>query len=370
MTADVKELTDSARVGAEPPRTQPARGVNGLAEAFARLGYDVEDLLAAAGVGRAELEDPDAPLPCFTVPQMYARARQQRPLKNLAFRMAVETPMGAYPLLDYLVLSCDTVGAAYHQLARYLGLSGSPILFAFHEDENPVRVSLSCPGNVWLIEYTAALSVLHLRCETEDRLRVDSIHFAQRPDDVAEVERVLRCPVRVEEGWSGLSLPVSSWRLPLRRRDPILRAMLERQAGAAKEHPGSEGGDVSRLRRVLASRIAGGDTRIQTIARELAATPRTLQRRLADAGTTFQDVLDGVRREASESYLADSSLSAGEVAQLLGYSEPAAFHRAFKRWTGVTPLEFRGAQRPTPSRSSASARAATEPPSRPRSHRE
>jgi AraC-like DNA-binding protein len=52
-------------------------------------------------------------------------------------------------------------------------------------------------------------------------------------------------------------------------------------------------------------------------------------------------VLDRVRREAAQGYLADSTLSVGEVGYLLGYSEPAAFHRAFKRWHGVTPIEYR-----------------------------
>jgi AraC-like DNA-binding protein len=68
---------------------------------------------------------------------------------------------------------------------------------------------------------------------------------------------------------------------------------------------------------------------------------RTLQRRLSQQGLSYQRVLDRVRRETAEKSIADSALSIGEIAYLVGYSEPAAFHRAFRRWTGTTPQTYR-----------------------------
>ena len=101
------------------------------------------------------------------------------------------------------------------------------------------------------------------------------------------------------------------------------------------------------MRRALASRVGGGDTRIQTIARTLATSARSLQRRLAAAGVSYQQLLDLARKDAAERYLTDSPLSIGEVAYLLGYSEPAAFNRAFRRWHKETPQAFRQ-RRPSP----------------------
>ena len=341
MTARVKELTRRARPGAERPLTQPAHGVRGFVDAFDRLGYDVDDLLAAAGLTRADLADPDALLPCSTVSDMCARAYAQRPLKNLALRLALETPVGAYPLLDYLVLSSDTVGAAYRQLARYLGLVGSPLVFDFHEEEDPVRVVLSFPGNPFAVEYTALLSVVHMRRETEGDVAA-SVHFAHRPDDAEEIARILRCPVRAQDGWDGIAISSASWGRRLRRGDPVLRSLLERQAREVSERLRPATGDLpSRLRALLVSKITTGEVRIEAAARALATTPRTLQRRLAEAGTSYQDVLDETRREAAVGYIRQSDLSAGQVGYLLGYSEPAAFHRAFKRWFGMTPIEYR-----------------------------
>jgi AraC-like DNA-binding protein len=99
------------------------------------------------------------------------------------------------------------------------------------------------------------------------------------------------------------------------------------------------------VRRALASRVGGGDTRIQTVARTLATSARSLQRRLAAAGVSYQELLNLAKSAAAERYLSDSRLSIGEVAYLLGYSEPAAFTRAFRRWSEETPQAFRLRQR-------------------------
>ena len=126
---------------------------------------------------------------------------------------------------------------------------------------------------------------------------------------------------------------------------PLLSSLLQRQADEAMARlPPME--DVALdVRRALASRVGGGDTRIQTIARTLATSARSLQRRLAAAGVSYQQLLDLARKDAAERYLTRLALSIGEVAYLLGYSEPAAFNRAFRRWHNETPQAFRQRQR-------------------------
>jgi AraC-like DNA-binding protein len=133
-----------------------------------------------------------------------------------------------------------------------------------------------------------------------------------------------------------------AWSLRLTRRDPILHALLQRQADGVVALEPLDDRLASRMRAVLDAEVAReADIRIDVIARRLAMSARTLQRRLAGEGFSFQSVLDDWRKEAAGSHLAASRLSIGEIAYLLGYSEPAAFHRAFKRWYGVTPQAYR-----------------------------
>jgi AraC-like DNA-binding protein len=99
-----------------------------------------------------------------------------------------------------------------------------------------------------------------------------------------------------------------------------------------------------RAREQLESRRIDEDTRIGRVARCLATSPCTLQRRLAAEGVSYQRVLDDWRKDAARRHLAASALSIGEVAYLLGFFEPAPFHRAFKRWFGVKTQTFRQEQ--------------------------
>lgn len=333
LTMRAKDLANNAGI------------VRVFVSALERLGYSSESLLAQAGVRRSDLDDPDAHIPCSVTGAVLASAMQERPMKNFAMRLAAETPMGAFPLIDYLVLTSENVGAAVKQLARYLRLADTPYTLDVREDEDPVRVLFDSPANPFSVEFGVTITVLHLREETENRLSAAFASFAHGPDDPSEMERTLGCPIHCNATWSGFALSREAWRLPMRRRDPVLRSVLEQHANAVADQLPAKDGVVQDVRRALASRIAKGDMQIQSVARALAISKRSLQRRLADAGVTYQELLDLARREAANRYLRVATFSIGEVAYLLGYSEAAAFHRAFKRWTGMGPQEFRARQR-------------------------
>ena len=190
------------------------------------------------------------------------------------------------------------------------------------------------------------LNLLHFREQTENQFRASDASFCHTPDDVAEMERVLGCPVYPGASWNGWALARETWQLPLRRRDPGVSRLLQRQADEAMARLPPMEDVAADVRRALAPRLGGGDTRIETIARALATSSRSLQRRLAVAGVSYRQLLDQARKEAAEGFLRDSRFAIGEVAYSLGYSEPAAFDRAFRRWRNETPQAFRQRQRP------------------------
>jgi AraC-like DNA-binding protein len=311
-------------------------------EAFERLGHDAAALRSAARVTREQLADPDGLVPCQAYEAMLAQARAARPTPNLALHLARATPIGAYPLLDYLVLSSATLGEGLGRLQRYYRLVGSPTPLALRTDEAPIRVVMDGAAP-FPLEFSVSIALFHLRTETNGAARAEWVSFAHRPDDPAEYERLLGCPVRSGDSWSGFALSRETWQLPMRRRDAVLLGLLERHADAAVSPWSGSDAVTDRVRRLLTSRLTDGEPAIESIARALAMSPRTLQRRLAGEGVTFQAVLDSVRREAAERHLQGRALSIAEIAFLLGYSEPAAFHRAFQRWHGTTPQSFRAA---------------------------
>jgi AraC-like DNA-binding protein len=323
----------------------PASDLRVMTDGLASLGYDCDRLLPAAGLGDANLDDPDARVSCEAVGRLVAMAQQERFTPNLALALARLTPIGAYPLLDYLVLTSDTVGAGLRQLACYRRLIGDPAAMTFDEEADAVRVGLPGTAAPFSVEYNVSLMVLHLRNETDGRFAPGCVSFRHKPDDSAGFELLFGCPVLAPASWSGMSVPQEAWRLPLRRRDPVLRGVLEAQANGLLSRLPRRTGVALDVQRALASAVVGGDTRIASLARRLAMSGRTLQRRLTAEGMSYQELLDDARKEAAGQHLSEPTLAISEIAYLLGYSEPAPFHRAFKRWYGTTPDLFRRGQR-------------------------
>jgi AraC-like DNA-binding protein len=348
MTRHANSLTKGAtRSGRResPSWTLPASDLRATISGLGSLGYDAGVLLAAVGLSDADMTDPDVRVPCETFGQIVARAQQERFTPNLALELARVTPMGAYPLLDYLVLTSDSIGAGVRQLACYLRLVGNPVVLTADDSVNPVRVETAGTALPFSVEYSVSLMVLHFRDETDGRFAPASVAFQHAPDDVGGFARAFGCPVLARSSWSGMNVAPDAWRMPLRRRDPVLRQVLETQANAMLAKMPARTGLALEVQRALSACIIGGDTRIATLARGLAMSDRTLQRRLTAEGVSYQELLDEVRKETAGRHISEPRLAIGEVAYLLGYSEPAPFHRAFKRWYGITPDVFRRTQR-------------------------
>jgi AraC-like DNA-binding protein len=155
------------------------------------------------------------------------------------------------------------------------------------------------------------------------------------------VEDHFRCPVHFGSDVNALIIPSDIIDQPNRVGDESIWQFLSSQLEETlSETNGTQSLDRNVVERV-AEVLSDGPPGITDIAADLAMSPRTLQRRLADAGCTFQDLVEKARHELSTNLLADTHYSLAEVAFLTGFSEQSAFSRAFKRWSGMTPGSYR-----------------------------
>ena len=325
-----------------PAATVPSGHMRAFVDALEHLGFDRALLMSAARVEAATLADPDAMVQTSAIGDILCSADDQRRMPNLGLRIACEIPVGAFPLIDYLVVTSENVGEGVHALARYLAIAGAQVSITLREDETPIQIAME--GSPFNVEYMASLIICHLRRETAGRFVPDFVSFTHMPNDTAEFEQLLQCPVRISASWSGVAVARSSWNAPLLRRDPVLRRLLHRQAEEIRSSAPNGEDVVSQARRALIART-GADMSIDRIAADLNTTPRTLQRRLGCAGESYDRLRTSVLRETAQRCLTSDQLSIGEIAYFLGYSEPGAFHRAFKRWTGSTPQTYRASHR-------------------------
>jgi AraC-like DNA-binding protein len=191
-------------------------------------------------------------------------------------------------------------------------------------------------------EFIVATLVLAARAAIETTLPIVEIRFAHRePADTSEHQRILAAPLRFDANENAIVLPSSALDLPHARADARLVHMLDRHARDLLGRLPEVHDFTDRVRAVLAAELRGGNPSAEHVADTLHMSVRTLSRRLADLGTSHKELLDTLRCELAKTHLAADALAIGEVAFLLGFSEASAFHRAFRRWTGRTPQEFR-----------------------------
>jgi AraC-like DNA-binding protein len=338
MTRRANALTRPAKPTAGSGATVPVGSLRVFADAAARVGIDVAALLDGSWFAASDLSDPDAVIPAAAC-RGFFEGLQRRPIPNLALRLALETPLGSYPLLDYLVLSSRTVGEALQRLARHARLATTAVAFELETRASDVRLVYHASDD-FFVQYSAALTVRHLRDEAAGPLAVEYIALQAPMGPLDEWQARLGSPARLE-AWTGVVFSHDACALPMRRADALLQSVLEqhaRQVEARRAEP--DVGDL-RVRRAIESGLATGEVTVTSVARSLALSTRTLQRRLAVEGTSFRGLLEDVRRVAAARHLSALRLSNAEVAYLLGFSELAAFQRAFRRWYGVTPGEFR-----------------------------
>lgn len=305
-------------------------------------GFETADLLAAAGLARDTVEDPDARIPGSTVLTLWNALRQRSGDPALQLAAPTTLPWGAYRVIDYLVDASATVGDGVRCFARYFGLiaDGVELCIEAEGDERRLRLAAAAGGAVpaLYVDYVFAALVGRIRLNPRPALRVRRVELRQpAPADAAAYEARYCAPVRFAAPADKLCFSTDEWDASMDHADAALARLLEEHAAIlSARRPGGSAGFVDDVRRALAAALPE-DAQAAGVARSLHVSVRTLQRRLLATGTTFRDVSDSFRRGLAEAYLADPRVSIAEVAFLLGFSDQTSFNRAFRRWTGAAP---------------------------------
>jgi AraC-like DNA-binding protein len=318
-------------------------------DACARLGLDTSLILEAAQIDPVTLQDPDARLPVEQMEALWQRAYQLSRDPHLALHAIESLPFGSYRVIDFLASSAPTIGAAMAKVSDYFPIIHDVVRLPYAIGDREVTFAAEAPSRPSTIsrpyaEYVLGAVFLRTRIATNQRFPLVRIEFSHpRPPDITEHERIFECEVGFDAAKSQLIIAREVWDMPRTGGNPDLFSVLDTHARMLLDQRpvAAEPEVIGKVRRCIDSELRGGDPGLDAVARRLAMSPRTLQRRLRDHGIQFNDVLDERRFEAAKSYLAPGDIAASEVAYLLGFADPSSFNRAFKRWSGQTPINYR-----------------------------
>ncbi|MFV0460833.1 MAG: AraC family transcriptional regulator ligand-binding domain-containing protein [Actinomycetales bacterium] len=338
----------------------------GFPEVVRGLGADPRPLMRRFGLtpGVEAADDEFVPWPALT--GLLESTAQDLDCPDLGLRMGEFQGLAILGPLAVVVRNADTLGVGLEAIRRYLHVH-SPALrlsapvegaddelrYVYRADDSggpsrgdPGPKATTGPGGSMRQAYELAMAnASHIvRLLSGDDTPPRRIYFLHPRGAAAQAyAAALRCPTTFTNPWCGFTLPRSLAGRRLDHSDPqtrkIATAYLETAYPTASARLSDQVGDL--VRRLLPT----GQCSQETVADALHLHPRTLQRRLAEEGTTFAQVLDGERREQAVRYLGEPELAISRIAGLLGYTEQSAFTRAFRRWFGTTPLRYRTAGR-------------------------
>ena len=298
--------------------------------------------------GRTRLEDPTTRVPEAMTETAWRLAATLTGDEALGIHIAESLPRGSLDLIEYALRSSPSLEKGLDRLARYGRLVSDRVATRTHQKGEGLLFLVHDTGTTPLhparTEFALAVALKLARDSTGTDITPVGVSFAHpAPDDTAEHRRFFQGRVRFAAGSSSMSLSVSDGARPMREADAALASIIRRRLeNALGDRDRKTGGVMStRVRRILVERLGQSDLTLDVVATTLAVSRRTLTRHLAEERASFREILDNVRSDFARALLQDRSLSIGDIAFFLQYSEPAAFHRSFRRWTGRTPQAFR-----------------------------
>jgi len=323
------------------------RSVRKIAGAAAARGVGAEELYRAANLDPALLEDPDNRIPFTQFVALYESGARLTGDDAFGLHVGEISNPELFDVLGYVIANSPTLGEAINCLVCYHSIWCDGALFKLYVDGPRARLTYvyaEADGGERRhdCEMTFSVAVSLARRVTCVDWTPHEVSFQHpKPQTTDEHRRIFRAPVRFGRPSNELIMDSALLSLPIKRADPGLCEILDRQARELCARLPHQDSLANQVRGLLTEMLKAGDSRVEAISHRLGLSPRTLQRRLREEGTSHHDLLDGVRRDLSKRYLQEPELSICEVTYLLGFSEPSAFHRAFRRWTGVTPKAFR-----------------------------
>jgi AraC-like DNA-binding protein len=289
--------------------------------------------------------DPDDRIPVTAVHRMLEATAELTGDPDLGLKAARRVSLGDAGALDYLLSTSPTVSDAVEVAGRYMRLVNDTLTVRLERGDDEAWVRLD---NTVMLPRAAAdfqaggIFWNHARRWLGDaigQVNVSFVHAA--PTDRTEYERTFApATVRFSAPFAGFLLKKSHLAVRLENADPKLHGVIAKHAQQVMSDLPRAESVTERARAIAAKELAHGNPTAVHVATELGMSMRTLGRKLAEEGTTFKEVLDDLRRRLALQYVAGRDLSLADVALLLGFSETPVFHRAFRRWTGQTPLEY------------------------------
>lgn len=315
------------------------------------LSVDPALVLAEVGLEPTLFDDPDNRISFATRSHLVQLCVARTGCNHFGLLVGAQAGLQSMGPLGLLMKYSPDVASALRSLVRHLHLHGrgGAATLAAHGDTAMLGYQIHLPQSVatdQIGDAAAALMLNMMRSLCGNDWAPAEVWFAhRRPEDIGPFHRFFRVPLRFDTEQNALVFKASDLNRRLRTHDPEIQRLLQRQIDALEA---AQANDLPRqISVVLRTALANGSVSADQVAAMFSMHARTLNRRLHASGTTFRALVNEARFETACQMLEQSSMDVRQIALLLGYADASAFARAFRRWSGRSPMAWRAGRTPS-----------------------
>jgi AraC-like DNA-binding protein len=320
-----------------------------LPDVLRERGVDYRDVIREFGLRPEYFADPENTLPFATAGRLVQRCVELTQCPHLGLVLAQNLGLSVLGAVGLLAQSAPNVRQALTAISRYLHLhdAGAAVTLAVdgeHATMGYAVLAAHVQGVDQIEDF--AVVVIHniLKTLCGPTWRPIEVCFAHgMPPDLAPYRATFQSPLRFDAKTSAVVFPARWVDQPVISADPLMHRFMEARV---REIAASSPSDfVAHARRAIHATLSMPGGALGTVARQLGTSGRTLNRRLAESGTSIARLREALRKAEAVRLLTSTRISVGELSAMLGYSSDSAFSRAFKDWYGVAPTKWRAGQR-------------------------
>jgi len=320
--------------------------VIGAVEGARRIGLDVNNILLSAGLTPAVLEQPQARVSADKYTKLIQTLWLEMKDEFMGFG---ERPckLGAFATMSYAVIHCKNLEQLFKRSTLFYSLITDSPGLRIELTDNDAILRLIHDENMQDHNHfmsNALLMIWHrFACWTVGKyipLKFAKFNYPE-PEFSQEYNYLYHCPLKFDASAIELVFHKKYLDLPIVQTEQSLDQFLINSPAELLAKPGNDDSATAHIRGILSQGDLVDFPDFETIAQHLNSTPQTLRRRLKEEGSSYQEIKDDIRRDAAIYFLGQRQLNINQIAEKIGFSEPSTFHRAFKKWTGVTPGAYR-----------------------------
>lgn len=326
-----------------------AISVNLLSQMFNYLGslnVDVDSFLRSLHVDPSSVHSFDMHIPIETYLLIQDQAAAYVDDSYFGLHVGEFAEAGSWSILGYMMMNCRDLWEAFEKSRRYSRIIGNFIETRAEQMGNNVRVIFFTPPHTpemsrHCFDASLSSSMQMIRSLTGAEIRPLEVTFTcAEPASRSEYERFFQGPVLFGQKENSFTLDMSLVHMPIPMANPGLLEYFEKYAENFLVELDRKNEHTRAVTKIILSRLDDEALSINRVAREMAVSVRTLQNRLEEEGVVFSDLYKDIRKRLAQQYLREN-YTVEQITYLLGFSEPSVFRKAFKKWSGVTPREYR-----------------------------